>query len=439
MGRTKSIIRRFPDFYQSQDVENTFYQFIQVFGQTLDQVEADLFKVMRAHWVDTADNENSKGFNTSQKGDLDKIFTLYLENLGGTSLLKQVNRQDGEDGENDDLYRDRIMGLIKVLRHGASTTEGIITIVAANLGILGDDKPAVDARQKIRIVEFLPEPFTVDLGELMLFETFAVKNPNVISTTPEIRVQLRDDLPIPLINPRIVNLNTGQYVQYNGTVNKQDTLSFFSDGTAFLRGEVVPIEGHTPSLQPGVSLWRFEALLGLAEGRFDRSLFDSSTFEQERLNQVGVFDLPGSHFDEAVFAFESATITLSMTFSKLTPASFMVRIPWDIEGYTDNFDEYGDHPRNQIKYIVDKVKAAGVFAVIAYEKTFSIKHEMDDSLEIHGQRKPFIEEHEIKEDNFDIGSLQVPYSGGLEHEIIDNLVTSGVFDYTTFDSLNTFA
>jgi hypothetical protein len=431
MGRAESIIHRFPDFYQSKDAENVFHQFIGVFGQTLDQVETDLLKVMRAHWVDTADNKDSKGFNTTQKGDLDKIFSLYLENLGGTSQLKQVDRRGGPDGLIDDaLYRERIKGLIDVLKRGASTKEGIIAIVAANLGIVGDDEAAVKARRQIRIVEFLPEPFKTDLGDLALYETFVVENPNAVSTTPEIRIGMQSDLPVPLINPRIVNLDTGGFAQYNGTVSKDDALSFFPDGTAFLNGILIPIEGETPSLPPGESRWRFEALFGLAEGHFDQSLFDYAVFEEERLNQVGVFDLAGSCFDEAVFAFGTPAIALSMTLFKLTPASFMVRIPWDIPGFTDH---------NQIKYIVNKVKAAGVFAVIAYEKQFTEAHELADFLTMLGERQPFEEEHIAEEANFDIGSVQTPYPGGLEHELSDALVTSGVFDYTTFDSLNTFA
>jgi len=426
MGKTESIIRRFPDFYQTEDTASLLYQFVDVFGQTLNQAEIDLLKVMRAHWVDTADNEGSQGFDTAQKGDLDKIFSLYLENLGGTSQLKQVNRRSGPDGLIDDAhYRERIKGLIQVLKGGASTKEGIITIVAANLGIVGDDEAAAAARQTIRIVEFLPQPFPVDFGELALSETIVVENPNVVAVNPEIRIRALADLPVPLFNPRLINPATGQFGQYQGTISAGDVLSFFPDSSAMLNGVPVPLEGGTPSLPPGSSTWRFEAIPGLSKGRFDQDRFNFATFEKDRLEPVG-------EFTEKV-------VQLAMTLPKLTPGAFTVRIPWDIPGYTDKFDEFGDHPRNQIKFIVNKVKAAGVFAEIAYEKRFGEIHQAADSLAMSGERQPLTEDQGLEERNFDIGSTQTPYPGGLEHELADSLITRGVFDMTTFDSLNTFA
>ncbi|MGV2388053.1 MAG UNVERIFIED_CONTAM: hypothetical protein LVR29_06190 [Microcystis novacekii LVE1205-3] len=82
-----------------------------MFGETLDEVEAEFCQVMYAHYVNKADNQGSQGFNTNQKGDLDKIFSLYLENLGEASQLKQVNRPSGAEGiESDKIYRQRIRG-----------------------------------------------------------------------------------------------------------------------------------------------------------------------------------------------------------------------------------------------------------------------------------------------------------------------------------------
>ena len=86
-----------------------------------------------------------------------------------------------------------------------------------------------------------------------------------------------------------------------------------------------------------------------------------------------------------------------------------------------------------------KVKAAGVFAAIAYEKSFKEEHELEDRF--HGiiKQQPFVEEHDLEEGKFSIGGIHTPYTGGVAHEMSDALITSGVFDYTRFDSLNTFA
>lgn len=368
MGRTQGILSRFPHFYLAEDGNSLFSEFIKVFGETLDEVEADLLKVMYAHYVDKADNEGSQGFNTNQKGDLDKIFSLYLENLGGTSQLKQVNRPSGAEGiESDKIYRQRIRGLIEVLKSGASTKQGIINIVAANLGIVGEDKKVIAARHQIRILEFLPKFQTLHWNNWHPLQEFDVENPNVVEIYPEVRLLIKSKLPLPLTNPRIINLTTGQFAQYEGMVKNGDLLSFFANKTASLNGiPINPIEitGGTPILWPGASRWRFEALVGEAEAVFDQTLFDFSRFQEERTK-------PPSPEQAQQF-----TIDIAMTVAKITPGSFMVRIPWDIPGFSENLDQFSDRPREQIKYIVDKVKAAGVFAVIAYEKNFGETHEL---------------------------------------------------------------
>lgn len=365
MGRTQGILSRFPHFYLAEDGNSLFSEFIKVFGETLDEVEADLLKVMYAHYVDKADNEGSQGFNTNQKGDLDKIFSLYLENLGGTSQLKQVDRPSGAEGiESDKIYRQRIRGLIEVLKSGASTKQGIINIVAANLGIVGEDEKAIAARNQIRILEFLPKFQTLHWNNWHPLQEFDVENPNVVETYPEIRLLIKSELPLPLTNPRIINLTTGEYAQYEGMVKNGDLLSFFANQTASLNGIPIDIIGGTPILWPGASRWRFEALVGEAKAVFDQTLFDFSRFQEERTK-------PPSPEQAQQF-----TIDIAMTVAKITPGSFMVRIPWDIPGFSENLDQFSDRPREQIKYIVDKVKAAGVFAVIAYEKTFGEDHEL---------------------------------------------------------------
>ncbi|MFM8300033.1 MAG: hypothetical protein ACKN9A_17065, partial [Microcystis aeruginosa] len=139
---------------------------------------------------------------------------------------------------------------------------------------------------------------------------------------------------------------------------------FFANKTASLNGIPIEVTGGTPILWPGASRWRFEALVGEAKALFDETLFNFSRFEQEVLK-------PPS--PEQVREFR---IDIAMTVAKITPGSFMVQIPWDIPGFSENLDQFADRPREQIKYIVDKVKAAGVFAVIAYEKTLGETHEL---------------------------------------------------------------
>ena len=480
MARKTSILRHLPDFFASRQPDDLLTRLVAVLGEALDGAEADLLNVMRAHWVDTAGNRGSRGLGTTQKGDLDKIFSLYLENLGGTSLLSQRGREqrdtallgrqvealigdlrtrapsavgliallaahleieptdaealvNGGDGAgmvlekispgllNDFFYRRRIRGLLDVLARGAATPAGLVEVVAANLGIVGASKAATAARKRIRVVEFLPQPMELS-WVAKPFDRKTFDNPNPVAVTPEIRLRFALDLPVSLLRPSIVNLETKSRWTYLGTVQAGEELVLLADGRAWLKGIEVKTDGAPPVLPPGESTWQLEADVGLAEGAFDQTLFDLSLFEQHRLEPADKLDRP---------AFE-----LQMTFPELKPGAFMVRIPWDIPGFTDNFAELDGHPRQQIPHIVNQVKAAGTSAVIAYDKTFQEHHDMAAALVVE---RSFDEDAEMVEANFEIGSRQRPYPGGREHQMEDKLITTGVFDRTRFDSLNTFA
>ncbi|MEH2168010.1 MAG: hypothetical protein V7K41_15300 [Nostoc sp.] len=650
-GKTISITNRLPSFYDAENVESLLYKFVDIFGYILEQGESDLLKVMRSHFVDTADNQGSQGFVANKKGDLDQIFILYLEALGGTSQLMQANYkfypgsirnislfaktiQEGKDAlsrylrqENRDIlkrfhisraqfnikafknaaalaikiliaendlskylknqlsldtlqilekydgsqrfledksqgitlykllerelnqqlinpyfyrknrkifdkllikeqvkqlikqqptgenlqrlnrmlleaaypeeivlsnipseqeveqtlinslnnclnqpellnaiikssipnyyqdkpleiqnrillttaypnhieniyapYRERLKGLIQILRRGAATKQGIIDIVAANLGIVGNDVAAQDARNQIQFIEFMPELTWVRpegaskstlsyTYPLALFQNFEVQNPNRQEEDVEIRIQVLSNLPVEaLVNPTIININSQYKVTFTGELKPGDVL-LFRGQTASLNGQVFSISEATPKLPQNNSEWRFTA-----------DIKNSAAYPVGLYNQ--------QNFDTATFAFAEAAINLEMRLYKLTPGVFEVKIPWDIPGFTDKFDESENHPRNQISGIVDKVKAAGVLAIITYEKAITEIHDYEDYLTI--VRSPFQEEHLSEEINFTVGSYQLPYPQGMKHDISDNLVFSGVFDYTGFDTSNRF-
>jgi hypothetical protein len=435
MARTESIISRLPGFYQSGEWRNNLYRLVDVIGAQVDLAEEDLIRVMRAHWANTANNEDSKGFNTSEKGDMDKIFALYLEALGGTSLLKQVGRRSGEEGiEDDKIYRDRIKGLIHILRDGASTKKGIISIVAANLGIVGDSIQAIEARSKIRIEEFLPEPSPVQTYNVPLFEVIHVLNTNNVDITPQVSIKITINLPTPLSNPTLVNLETGEFARYEGSMMQDEELMFNPDGTATLGGKPVELVGRTPKIGPRYTPLRFEAGYGMPKGKFDEHLYDFARFEADQVVMPGRFD--ESYFDQSVFT-ESDVVEIRVDTVHYTPGTFNVRIPWDIPGYSEVLETLSDKPRDQIPFIVEKVKAAGTFAVITYEKTFQELQEHEVELTIQDLMP--LEQHVHEEHRFNIASISTPYPSGIVHEQDDSLILSGVFDFTGFDSLNTFA
>jgi hypothetical protein len=505
MSRTHNIINRLPHFYRSGEDHNHLYRLVGVFAALLDETEEDLLRVMRAHWVNTANNEGSKGLDASVKGDLDKILALYLENLGGTSLLRQTNRRPGEAGlEDDRVYRERMKGLIQVILGGPSTKNGLIQIVSANLGIIGDDPAAQLAREQIRIVEFLPETVSIS-SPVSLLQRVSVYNPNPDDIEAEIALRVLD-ISFPLLKPRVVHAATGAYWQYPGTITADSELIFFRNGSGLYRGE--PFTAQTGGggllFRPGDNEFFLDAAIGSAAGALDETLFDFSLFDQGEEYPVGLFDQ--SLFDTAVFVPTGPVADIKVSIDQLHPGSFAIAVPWDSPGYTVKFrfkpsllprlealgsipapalaklaalqaqeqnsmagvlqalakldadtlqavlrvlmeevepsaDLFGDlavNPRSQIKYIVNKVKAAGVFAVVTYEKHFVETHELKDQLRLEGQLRENHEDHQMEEFNFDLKSIQQLNPGGLEHALDDNLLLSGVFDFSGFDSLNTF-
>ena len=397
-GKTINILSRFSSFFDSNST-SLLYQFIDVFGYMLEQAETDLLKIMASHHVDKADNQDSQCFSTTQKGDLDKIFALYLEAVGGTSQLMQVNPKD-------DSYRERLKILIQILRRGGSTKQGIIDIAAANLGIIGSDEKSQTAKKQIKIEEYYPQITIIYESKLALGDEFEVNNPNPRFETPEVSITLSSPTPIRLVNPRLVNLETGQVVEYLGEVKTpQVRLNCLTEETI-------------PLLPPGKSRWRLESLIMAANNQpYPVACFDSST----------------QSFDDAIFISTEAVVTLKIRLYKLTPGTFTVKIPWHIPGFTDKFDELDKSPRHQIPAIVNRVKAAGVLAVIAYEQRFQEQHQLTDSLFF--ARQLVLQEEQGQEIHFQLTSQQ---GYRIEHQISDTLITSGVFDCTYFDSDNRF-
>lgn len=443
-AKTKPILQRLPSFYAAEGKGSLLYEVVNVFGHLLEETETDLYRVMRSHFVDTADNEGSQGLASSQQGDLDKLFALYLESLG---LTAQVGKVD-----NDGPYRERLKALIKVLRQGASTQEGIRNIVAANLGIFGDDEESLKAKDNIQIEEFLPQlmvqaftlhpyarPSTEDAAgpDFQHPQTFMLVNPNAVPTRIGFQLKILDTRPAkkgskkrpelqPLINIRVFNAETQDQFEFRGTLRVGDVLRVLPNGELSRNGETIPAQKLPPWLPQQTSPWRIETQVGDPVGQLDQTLFDLSRFD--RASQQPEYLTP----EQA----SQYTFELRAELIKQTPASFRVRVPWDIPGYTDKFNEADGHPRSQIPTIINKVKAAGVLAVVAYEKRFEERHEYEDKLGV--VRSPFIENQKMTETNFDIGSYQEAYPNGLHHDLSDNLVTSGVLDYTRFDTGNRF-
>jgi hypothetical protein len=105
---------------------------------------------------------------------------------------------------------------------------------------------------------------------------------------------------------------------------------------------------------------------------------------------------------------------------------------------TDTIDT-GIDPRTQLSAIINRVKAAGIYADVAFEKRFWEHQELDEQFSMTWQRSA--EEQDMQEGHLTIASVQDTI---VEQEMIEQFNSSpfglsGVFDYTYFDSLNGFA
>ena len=452
---------------------------------------------------------DDKFYENNKESFTFKSLSLEIQSLiQSESQIKRLNRLLLETAyptyleKNITVYRKRLQRLIDVLKSGASTKEGIVKIVAANLGMSTDDSQEIkpweyhlfdipitlesslskltvpaelqqvfrkkglilafgttivleksqqcwlltDAsqgqvyrilkkngtlkvyRQLIRVIEFFPELVFHKYTIHPHIDKFDVQNSNAVPGIPAIQIKILDNRNnpqgslSPLTNIVLKNITNNQSIKYEASLNINEILLILPDGSAMVNGVTIPkppLVGAMPSLPLGQSEWSIEADIGNPQVTFDRTLFDFSLFEKTENN-------PLKSEQQA----KSYSLEVTFSFYQITPGGFTVKIPWQIPGYSDRFDESLDHPRNQIQSLIEKVKASGICAKIAYEQQFQEDHQIQEKLLFQGKGK-FSEDHNIT-DEFDGRSQQSLRS---EQEMSDTFLTSAVFDYTYFDTI----
>lgn len=452
---------------------------------------------------------DDKFYENNKESFTFKSLSLEIQSLiQSESQIKRLNRLLLETAyptyleKNITVYRKRLQRLIDVLKSGASTKEGIVKIVAANLGMSTDDSQEIkpwesylfdipitlepslskltvpaelqqvfrekglilafgttivleksqqcwlltDAsqgqvyrilkkngtlkvyRQLIRVIEFFPELVFHKYTIHPHIDKFDVQNSNAVPGIPAIQIKILDKRNnpegslSPLTNIVLKNLTNNQSIKYEASLNINEILLILPDGSAMVNGVTIPkppLVGAMPSLPLGQSEWSIEADIGNPQVTFDRTLFDFSLFEKTENN-------PLKSEQQA----KSYSLEVTLSFYHVTPGGFTVKIPWQIPGYSDRFDESLDHPRHQIQSLIEKVKASGICAKIAYEQQFQEDHQIQEKLLFQGKGK-FSEDHNIT-DEFDGRSQQSLRS---EQEMSDTFLTSAVFDYTYFDTI----
>ncbi len=317
-------------------------------------------------------------------------------------------------------YRERLLGLIAVLRRGASTLQGIIDIVAANLGIVGDDPQVRAAKALINVAEFDPERTRFSDGGLSLYQEFAVNNSNPGEATPEIWLKMLPGETRTLCNVSFEDVTTRQSIRVATRIKPEDTLTF-SNGSVLLNGitpKDLPV-GQIPSLKSGITHWRFVA--------------DLVAVEDDSVQPAGRFD--EANFGESVWVTADPVVHGEVLSYRYTPGTFTVVIPWHIPGFTDKFAETEQHPRHQILTLVNRVKAAGIQASVAYQQVFREDHDQSAGL-ILAVSGALLADYYDTQDKLMASNTQQTRE---DQDIVDTFSLSGHFDLTGWDSLNSFS
>jgi hypothetical protein len=292
--RAEKVAARLPHFYLSWDRSSVVSNVVESVGKRMEETENDLMWIMRSHWVDTASGK-----------DLDMLGALF-----------SIPR--GEERDRD--YRGRLKTAIISYKGGG--TVGSIKIMARIALGMPSDHP-IEVREN-------PPVARKKTWKVRANGEWTVDPRSIKDSAPEITITVNTE-GASIVNPTLLNVDTGEAVTYNGRLSYGDSLKL-SNGQALLNGrdETQKLsDTKLFSLPRRKTKWRYTESIG---------------------SNIAVFDQ--AHFDKSVFAVD---ITSSITFewTAYQPASFEVLIPKALLERSGARPEY-------VQRLVDSVKACGV-------------------------------------------------------------------------------
>jgi hypothetical protein len=259
MEITKRIVDRLPSFYGAWNRESLFFMLLDAFGKRLDEAQKDLFRVMKAHWVDTAVRE-----------DLDKLGAIF-------NIKRKL-------GEKDPDYQRRLKAAIYEYK-GGGTVSAIISLTKAFLGMKEEEK--------LELLENPPALVYIE-HRLKSGDTWTLRSNSLQDVTPSITfyVEAGDALfdtakfdesifPLEVINPVITNLGTNESIAFKGIIGGGQKL-VIQKGKVTLDGidvtdQVSPV--IVPLILRRGSTWQYKEAVKKKIGIFDEAIFDESLFE----------------------------------------------------------------------------------------------------------------------------------------------------------------
>ncbi|MEM3342605.1 MAG: hypothetical protein QW728_07925, partial [Thermoplasmata archaeon] len=299
------------------------------------------------------------------------------------------------EGEKEEEYRRRLKITILELLEGTGTNESVRRVVKATVGIDPE------------IVENPPRLISGRERLLKNRETWREVNNSINKETPTIIIRASGG---DVISPTVLNMSTGEYMTFKGTIFDGDQLVVYPDGKAKLAGMDVSefiktLRGRMPTLPRKESIWRYSDI-------------------------TGQFDM--SRFDECVLAASDSPVAIvQLKYYSHLPATFMVKLPWDFKQKVIDVEK---DPRQHVQPLLEKIKAAGVQVIVNFGNEFQEKVYIKDELSV-GTYIPIVEENQLGD------SLSWDVVKRLEENALprEEFYACGVFNLTKFDSMNTFA
>lgn len=268
MDRVERICDRLPRFYKHWEKNSLIFTLLKAVIEQLDESEERITDLMKAHWVDTAVED-----------ELDKLGDLL-----GISRLAE---------ENDSPYRARLKRAVTEYE-GGGTVSTILEAVKALIRAKNEED--------VKIVENPPTSaftdFTVRAGD-----TWTLGSNSITDADPSLTLTVEETGGVS--NPQITNIDTRESITFKGKLKRGQKL-IIKKKKALLDEEDVSTRispQEIPRLLRRGSTWRYSESL-------------------EKL--VGVFDT--AKFDEHMFAVKVPSVRVRFDWIRLQPATFEVRV-----------------------------------------------------------------------------------------------------------------
>lgn len=267
MDRLERVCNRLPRFYRHWEKDSLVFNILSAVSRQLDKAEEETTDLMKAHWVDTAVED-----------ELNRLGTLF-----------GMGRLSGED---DLLFRARLKRAVNEYK-GGGTVSTILDAVKAAIG--AQNAEDVEIVENPRTSAF--KEFTVRAGD-----TWTLGSNSVEDAQPSLTLTVEEGGEVS--NPQIWNVDTQESITFNGKLKGGQKLVIKKKAYLDAKDVSAKISARKiPRLLRRVSTWRYSEAL-------------------EKL--IGVFDT--ARFDEHTFAVRVPAVGIRFDWIRLQPATFEVRI-----------------------------------------------------------------------------------------------------------------